>query len=76
MTMGIGQSGFPLSGEEIHTPSTSPLYVVWFFLDTTGRQLHNPASLLLRPRGEKICRHRPLGGKRHAIFAGMDCAVY
>src|ERR1051326_735067 len=66
----------PGISQEIHTPATRPLYLVWFVLDTTDFPLHNPASWLLLSRGDTQTAHRDHWGKHHAIFAGLDCAVH
>jgi hypothetical protein len=62
--------------EEIHTPATQPLYLVWFVLDSTAVPRHNPASLLLRAPDDCQIAHGGHWGKQHAIFARMDGTVY
>ena len=64
------------ASQEIHTLATSPLYLVWFVLDTTDFPPHNPARLLLRLLGVCQLACRGHWGKHDAILARLDRAMH
>src|SRR5262245_36380760 len=74
--MGIGHCAMTEVSQEIHTSETAPLYLVWFVLDTTAKSNDNPASCLLRARGNlQFCLLRPLGEATCNICRAGPCSV-